>query len=305
MACFFPLQAFRSQAKKANGKSVIKFNIQLGLSSVKYEPIKVPCGRCTGCRLERSRQWALRCMHESTLYSRNSFITLTYNPKSLPSNGSLQLRHFQLFFKRLRKKYGKGIRFFHCGEYGEKNFRPHYHACIFNFDFDDKILWKTNNGISLYTSQNLNNLWSDPDTNEPLGFCTVGNVTFESAAYVARYIMKKITGEKSAAHYNGKKPEYVTMSRRPGLGKGWYDKYKSDCYPSDFLIHRDKRIKPPKYYDRQYELDSPEEYAIIKSIREENAKLNTDNSPARLKVKCLVKKSQLRELKRTYESSET
>lgn len=302
MACYHPLQAFRSVAKNANGKSTIKFNMQWGSSSVKFEPIKVSCGRCIGCRLERSRQWALRCMHESTLYSRNCFVTLTYNPKSLPKDGSLQLRHFQLFLKRLRKKYGSGIRFFHCGEYGEQNFRPHYHACIFNFDFPDKVLWKTNNGINLYISQSLDNLWSDPDTGESYGFCTVGDVTFESAAYVARYITKKITGEKAPEHYQGKKPEYVTMSRRPGIGKGWYEKYKSDCYPSDFLIHRDRKMKPPKYYDRLFEVDSPDEFAIVLKKREESAKANRDNSPDRLKVKKIVKLSQIQQLKRRYEN---
>lgn len=305
MPCFHPLQAFRSHAKNANGKSVIKFNMQLGSSSVKFEPIKVSCGRCIGCRLERSRQWAIRCMHESSLYSRNCFITLTYNPKSLPKDGGLQLRDFQLFLKRLRKKYGSGIRFFHCGEYGENNFRPHYHACIFNFDFPDKVLFKTNNGIKLYVSDALNSLWSDPNTGESYGFCTVGDVTFESAAYVARYITKKINGEKAAEHYNGKKPEYITMSRRPGIGKGWYDKYKDDCYPSDFLVHREMKMKPPKFYDRLYEIDNPTEFEIIKKLREQKSKLAAhDNSPARLKVKEIVKRSHFKQLKRRYESNE-
>lgn len=245
-------------------------------------------------------------MHESSLYSRNCFITLTYNPESLPKDGSLNLRHFQLFLKRLRKKFGNGIRFFHCGEYGEKNFRPHYHACIFNFDFDDKVLWKSNNGVKLYTSQNLDDLWSDPDTGRSLGFTTVGDVTFESAAYVARYITKKINGDKAPEHYQGKKPEYITMSRRPGIGRGWYEKFKSDCYPSDFLVHDGKKMKPPKFYDRCFEIDSPEEFALIKLNRELKTKVAAaDNTPDRLKVKEIVKKSHFKQLKRTYESGET
>jgi len=313
VACYHPLQAFRSKDKNANGKSTVKFNMQWGSSSVKFEPIKVSCGRCIGCRLERSRQWAIRCMHESTLYPRNCFITLTYNPKSLPKDGSLQLRHFQLFLKRLRKKFGEGIRFFHCGEYGENNFRPHYHACLFNHDFTDKVLWKDNNGIKLYVSQSLNDLWSDPDTGESYGFTTLGDVTFESAAYVARYITKKINGEKAEAHYQGKKPEYITMSRGSsklktgGIGKGWYDKFKSDCYPSDFLVHRDRKMLPPKYYDKLFEVDSPEEFAKVKLLREEKAKMTPleERSPERLKIKEIVKKSHNKQLKRRYETNDT
>lgn len=243
-------------------------------------------------------------MHESSLYTYNCFITLTYNPESLPKDGSLQLRHFQLFLKRLRKRFGKGIRFFHCGEYGENNFRPHYHACLFNFDFPDKVLWKDNDGIKLYVSQILNDLWSDPDTGRSYGFTTVGDVTFESAAYVARYITKKITGEKSESHYQGKKPEYVTMSRRPGIGKGWFEKFKTDCYPSDFLVHRDMKMKPPKYYDKLFEVDSPEEYAKIKELREEKIKLVpfTEGSPQRRKARRAVKMSQFQQLNRRYEN---
>lgn len=305
MPCYNPLQAFRSLNKNANGKSTVKFNMQLGLSSVKFEPIKVSCGRCIGCRLERSRQWAIRCMHESSLYSRNCFLTLTYNPKSLPKDGSLQLRHFQLFLKRLRKKYGSGIRFFHCGEYGENNFRPHYHAIIFNFDFNDKVLFQDREGLKLFTSESLNNLWSDPDTGESYGFCTIGSVTFESAAYVARYITKKITGDKAHEHYQGKKPEYITMSRRPGIGKGWFDKYKTDCYPSDFLVHRDMKMLPPKFYDKLFERESPEEYANVKLQRELKAKMaSVDNTPQRLRAKKAVKNSHFKQLVRRYEKNE-
>lgn len=302
MPCYHPLQAFATKAKKPNGKATIVFNKKIGSSSNAMEPIKVPCGRCIGCRLERSRQWALRCMHESSLYPRNCFITLTYNPENLPKEGGLQLRHWQLFIKRLRKKFGEGIRFFHCGEYGEKNFRPHYHACLFNFDFTDRKLYKNSNGIPLYTSEILNSLWTNPDTGTSMGFATIGDVTFESAAYVARYITKKINGEKANKHYQGKKPEYITMSRRPGIGKGWYEKYKTDCYPSDFLVHREKKIKPPKFYDKLLDKEDPQQLEKLKESR----KLLTRNdpleeSPQRRKVKETLKRLQLKQLKRKYE----
>ena len=114
------------------------------------------------------------------------------------------------------KNYGRvfgyvptqGVRFFHCGEYGELLYRPHYHACLFGFDFSDKVLWSTRGGVRLYRSKILEKLWT-------FGFSTIGDVTFESAAYVARYCTKKITGDKADEHYNGRSPEYVTMSRPP------------------------------------------------------------------------------------------
>jgi hypothetical protein len=126
---------------------------------------------------------------------------------------------------------------------------PHYHACLFSLDFADREFFKrTPSGSSLYISKTLQSLW-------PLGFSTVGDVTFESSAYVARYIMKKVNGDAADQHYSrfhsltGElhqlKPEYVTMSRRPGLAKGWYDKFKGDVYPSDFLVHNGVKFKPP------------------------------------------------------------
>jgi len=264
MPCFRPLKGYRSNTvNPESGKRNITFNPREGFYDL---PIDLPCGQCIGCRLERSRQWAIRCVHEASLYEKNCFITLTYSDSHLPKNGSLNVKHYQDFMKRLRFKFGPKIRFFHCGEYGEKFGRPHYHACIFNFDFGDKKLWKNLRGNKLYTSENLEALW-------PFGFSTIGDVTFESAAYVARYITKKITGPMAQKHYGNKKPEYTTMSRRPGIAKGWYEKYKHEVYPRDELIIRGKKMKPPKFYDRQFELDEPEVFLKVKRIRKINGRI--------------------------------
>ena len=206
MACFHPITAWRANVgvNAGTGKVPIVFKKEYGLPETEMQ---VPCGQCIGCRLERSRQWAIRCVHEASLYPINCFITLTYSPEyedrlriSLPDietgevvGSQLSLtsqckRDYVLFMKRLRKKFGEGIRFFHCGEYGEENGRPHHHAIIFNHDFADKKVWKTNNGVVLYRSKMLEELW-------PYGFATVGCVSFESAAYVARYITKKVNVE--------------------------------------------------------------------------------------------------------------
>ena len=245
MPCYHPLTAYRGR-RTSSGKSEILFDKSQALKVGSGLSIQLPCGQCIGCRLERSRQWAMRCHHEASLYQDNCFITLTYSDEHLPSDKSLHVEHFQKFMKRLRKRFGEGVRYYHCGEYGEKYMRPHYHACLFNFDFPDKKIWKENNGNRLYVSESLSELW-------PFGFVTIGDVTFESAAYVARYIMKKVNGDLAESHYErvdwetGEvyqlKPEYTTMSRRPGIGSNWFAKFKDDIFPQDYVVINGKKLK--------------------------------------------------------------
>ena len=228
--------------------------------------------------------------------------------------------------KRLRKKFtGRSIRFFHCGEYGElcKNCgfakyececgswsagigRPHYHSLIFNFKFPDLKLHKIHRENRLYTSKILDKLWG-------FGHCLIGDLTFESAAYTARYCLKKITGKKAEAHYNGRKPEYTTMSRRPGIGKNWYEKYSSDVFPSDSVVLRGLEMRPPKFYDRQLEKTDPDLLEKLKKIRVKKGVNYTwqnwkgfrfkasDNDLDRLITKEIVKIAQLGTLTRKLE----
>lgn len=294
MPCYRPLTAYRCRdGPNPSGKWSLTFDVSKGYAGTKME---VPCGQCIGCRLERSRQWAMRCMHEKSLYENNCFITLTYNDDNLPADGSLNKKHFQDFMKRLRKKYGEGIRFFHCGEYGEEFSRPHYHACLFNHDFFDKYLWSRKNGFNLYRSNSLEELWT-------FGNSLIGDVTFESAAYVARYITKKVTGDRSAAHYGTRNPEYITMSRRPGIGKGWYEKYHSDVYPGDCVVLRHNVLcRPAKYYDRLLDVSNPDLLNELKLKRLEKAKVSLDNSSERLAVREKVQELRAKKLKRSYEA---
>lgn len=283
MSCFKPLQAFKSPYPNVkSGKAVIMFNSSDPLD----ERISIPCGQCVGCRLERSRQWAMRCFHESQLHERNCFITLTYSDDNLPKDRSLDYRHFQLFMKRFRKKFGNGIRFYMCGEYGDQFGRPHYHACIFGFDFSDKYFWKYSSAtnkfgrqgarIPLYRSADLESLWTD-------GYSSIGDVTFESAAYVARYIMKKITGDLAFEHYvdidTGAvlTPEFTRMSLRKGIGSNWLSQFRSDVYPHDFTYIRNRKMRPPKFYDRVYEAEFPDDFARIKAKREADALIRISN----------------------------
>lgn len=303
MACYYPIDAWRSKFKNPSGKRPLVFKEADAISP--FAALQIPCGRCIGCRLEYSRQWAIRCVHEASLYDANCFITLTYAPEHLPEGGTLVKRDFQLFMKKLRKRFpGSKIRFYHCGEYGEREGRPHYHACLFNFDFPDKIFWKNQNGQPLYISPILDSIWGK-------GFSSIGSVTFESAAYVARYILKKQTGEQSFLHYADidqdtgevlfvRDKEYTTMSRKPGIGKPWLDKYMTDVFPSDSVVMRGKLMKPPRFYDSHFEVLEPEMMDAVKRLRKRNAKKHSaDNTRDRLKVRETVLKSKLKLLPRT------
>jgi len=290
MPCYHPMLAYRSREVNANGKRPIVFNPREAYSDL---IVTLPCGQCVGCRLERSRQWAIRCVHEAQMHKENSFITLTFDDEHLDPNGSLVKADFQKFMKRLRKRTGLKIRYFHCGEYGEKFGRPHHHACLFGIDFPDKKLWKVQNGVNLYNSAELSSIWK-------FGFSSIGDVTFESAAYVARYIMKKITGDMAPEIYKNRVPPYTTMSRRPGVGKEWYDKFSSDVFPDDHVVIRNGVIcKPPKFYDNQLDEDQLDQVKQKRAIASRSRSEN--NSLGRLAVREKVKIAAIRQLKRDYE----
>lgn len=298
MSCFHPLQGYRSIS---GGWTASPKQAMLDPFTGERIVLNVPCGQCIGCRLERSRQWAIRCIHEASLYDFNCFLTLTYNDEHLPANRSLRPEDFTKFMKRFRKKYGKGIRYFQCGEYGEKFYRPHHHACIFNFDFPDKELLGVHLGNPLYISPSLQELWSDPSDGKPLGYASIGLVTFESAAYVARYILKKVTGDLADEHYGDRLPEYVTMSRRPGIGADWLRKFSSDAYPKDFITIRDGlKCRPPKFYDRLYDVNHHQELLTIKERRHKYAEIHLD-SDKRLCDRELSLQLRSRKLKRSLE----
>lgn len=317
MACNYPIPAYRIAYKRGPhaGKSAgVVFAVTKGMDVI--GEFKVPCGQCMGCRLERARQWAVRCVHEASLYEKNEYITLTYNDEHLPDCNDLKYDDFQKFMKRLRKRFKSGrenpIRFFMCGEYGDSIGRPHYHACLFNVGFDDRIFFKYSpSGKKIYTSEILDSLWRDRAGNS-IGFATTGDVTFNSAGYVARYIMKKKLGAGSEEDYQEidretgeiieKEKEFTHMSLRPGIGSGWYDKYKSDIFPHDICVVNGVAMKPPQYYYKKLEKENGFLYDEIQFRRHGRAvEKSPDNTEERLltKEKVLVSKIALlkRELK--------
>lgn len=315
MPCYHPLRAWYSKYVNPTGKRSLVF--ASSAAAQPDSPISIPCSQCIGCRLERSRQWAVRCCHESTLYSDNCFITLTYDDAFLPEGKTLVHADFQKFMKSLRDMFDyvgsdgvNPIRYYMCGEYGTLNGRPHYHACLFNFDFSDKTLWKISNSNRLYVSEILSKLWKK-------GFCTIGDVTFESASYVARYITDKLTISDASpisaqmrwAHKyvdwdTGivRADEYNQPSRRPGLAKGFFDLYSSDIFPHDYIIVNGVKQRPPKYYDGLLELTRPYEFDQIKDLRYINSTTSQNvvdnNRSDRLYVREQVKLAQFKQLNR-------
>lgn len=279
MPCYHPLTG--ALYTFADGSRKMVFT-NLTTPYLSREIVQVPCGQCIGCRLEKSRKWAMRCVMEASMHEHNCFITLTYNDLHLPKTGEQWKKDYVDFMKRLRWKHGK-VRFFHCGEYGEKNRRPHHHAILFGLDFSDRELFRPVDGDDVGAvccrSSALSELW-------PFGFSSVGDMTFESAAYVARYCLKKVTGDKAKEVYGDWPPEYITMSRRPGIAQAWIEKFMSDVYPADRCFARGVPCKPPRYFDEKFKLHFPAEFEIMKSVRKRlAARLADDGTAERLRVK--------------------
>lgn len=228
-------------------------------------PIDLPCGQCIACRLARSRDWATRCVHEAKLHEESSFLTLTYDDAHLPANGSLVPEHLTNFFKRLRKHYdGRKIRYFACGEYGDKSQRPHYHCILFGCSFPNRKPVSTGK-FPLYNDDSLSRIWG-------FGHAVIGDVTFESAAYCARYVCKKITGSGAADHYGARVPEFSRASNRPGIGADYFHKYYEDIATYGRVYSRGGHFtKPPRYYDKLASGYDVEHLEAVKAKRVEDA----------------------------------
>ncbi|AXH77201.1 MAG: replication initiator protein [Microviridae sp.] len=291
MACFKPLRAF----KLSDGSVVFSERGDIVAN------LWLPCGSCVGCRMESARQWSVRIMHEASLYENNCFITLTYDDLHMPADHGLHYGDFQAFMRDLRRT--DKVRFFMCGEYGSLRLRPHFHACLFGVDFPDLVPWKrTDSDGLIYRSARLEKLW-------PKGFSSVGELTAKSAAYVARYSLKKKSGKFYAAMYDyldestgeifHRVPEFVRMSLKPGIGRGFFDKYHNDIFPHDRVIVNGTSQKPPKYYSRLFQFLNPDSYEDLQFARYlKGLKFSSDNSDDRLSVREQVVKARISHLKR-------
>lgn len=235
-----------------------------------------------GCKLESSRQWAVRIMHEKKSHSDACFLTLTYDPANLPPGNTLVLRDLTLFHKRAYKALGP-IRYFSCGEYGEKNGRPHYHVLLLNKDFVDKKPVSSRSENPYFASKLLSVLW-------PHGQHIIGNVDFNSAAYVARYCTKKITGDKAADHYQGRTPEFLVMSRRPGIGASYFDKFQNEMFTHDNIIINGLPAPIPRFYNNKYAKlsDTCEARLAVLKLARRRKISRVDKGTTRLRIKEVV-----------------
>jgi len=292
MPCYKPIDAWYSNFLNPSGKPRLTFTPTKAENP--KERIELPCGRCIGCRLDKSKEWALRCYHESQMHQENIFLTLTYDDYHIPEHESLDKTHFQKFIRALRQSSKQKIRFYMCGEYGDETNRPHYHALLFGYDFKDKLVWRHDENTRIYRSAELEKHWDH-------GNSEIGACTFQSAGYIARYILKKLNGQRAKSHYGKREPEYIAMSNHPGIGKSWYKEYKNDIFPSDFCVTPNGRqMQVPQYYRNLLALEDPELYEKLRALRIEKAKDNPNNTEQRRKDGLIIQTQKAERLKRDF-----
>lgn len=289
MPCYKPLSAWQLDSG----------DIVFQETGAVKRPLFLPCGRCIGCRIERARVWAVRCMHEAHMHDYSSFVTLTYDDDKLPYRGSLDYKDLRLFFKRLRRLMGP-FRYFACGEYGELLGRPHYHACLFGVYFGDRELFtESGSGSRIYTSRLLSKLW-------PNGYASVGDVTFSSARYVAGYVTKKVSERVAEERYlrfdeygvaYWLEPEEGRMSRRPGIGASWWQAYGEEVLRRGNVVMDGVEMKVPRYYGK---LCSDPAYDFVEFQAQQKFN-DEDSTPERLAVREVVKQAQVAQRKRLVE----
>ena len=257
--------------------------------------LQLPCGHCESCIEKRTRAWAVRCVLEAARYENNSFITLTYSDDCLPKGG-LCKKDFQLFIRRLSYKLGRKVRYFGCGEYGEHTYRPHYHLIVFDyFPSDARFIMDAPHGGLVFRSKELQELW-------PFGFSTIGEVTFASCGYVARYCQKKLAKGKNTK-------EFSLMSRHPGIG-GWFVReHLKDIYETDKIYIKDATVTPFRYFDKVFEAVDPKAFEDIKNVRINNGRLSVASDMLRFgfdhveklyDYQASIKKSKFERLKRKW-----
>lgn len=281
MSCSHQQLAVPMPGKTRNGKTPMKFIGKARDYYTRYQSVKglmfLPCRQCIDCRLERSRQWATRLIHEIPNHKASVFATLTYDDDHIPIDKSLNPSHLTTFFKNLRAKndhHGNDpIKYFACGEYGDQRGRPHYHAIIYGHigieHPENRRERPSRSGDPQYSNPLFSSTW-------PHGELLFSEHNFETAAYVARYILKKVQGASQALHYGTKTPEFQRCSK--GLGKGHIvaddgtPVWLGDIYPADHVVLPGRgAFLPPPYYDRLLEKVDPALYARVKTARKENS----------------------------------
>lgn len=279
-----------------NGKTVIggdsaKFH-NWSSSWYPIQTVTIPCGQCIGCRLQYSRDWATRLMLENLDHDSSFFITLTYDDDHVPYSNKPQLDELNKttyynktlapddltkFWKRLRKHFPDcKIRYYACGEYGDNTMRPHYHAIVYGLKFppgDLKYLKTSPLGHDYFTSATLDKLWK-------YGFNMVAGVSWQSCAYVSRYVVKKLKGKMSDEYEkNGIVPPFVRMSNKPGIAANYYDVNKNVFLENKGIQMPDGNFAPlPRSFLKKLADDKPDEYNIYMKERSRLARSSFESN---------------------------
>lgn len=308
MTCYHPLIRVEERGKKIKAQDGHYYNkakiirpehlksLEMACDTAYVKKQIIPCGKCIGCRLDYSREWANRGYLESKLWKQNFFVTITYNEDNIniPEwiedqdgytydndgtwTGTLVPKHLTQFIKNVRQIMKRehnqdNIRFMACGEYGTETERPHYHIIFFNLKlpiedlYNPRIIHKE----IYYQSHIIERAWK-------YGISNVSECSWNTIAYTARYITKKINGPNSLQEYSekGQIKEFFRVSRMPGIGEGYYQKHWKEIYEKDEIIIKNKQgiisCKPPKYFDELYKKDHPNEWKELQWKREREAK---------------------------------
>ena len=210
-----------------------------------FKELTVPCGKCLSCRIKKRQEWALRCEHELSYWTDSMFLTLTYNDLALPANGSLVKKDLQLFIKRVRKNIcDRRIKYFACGEYGDNNFRPHYHAIIFGLSLrkEDKEL--------------VMSCWDKCDWDKKsIRDNSFGLVEPESIRYVTQYIDKKYSGELEKEIYTDAGLETPFRILSQGIGAKYAIDNQKQIMQLGYISHNGIKGSIPRYYIKKLDLD--------------------------------------------------
>lgn len=226
------------------------------------------CNRCQGCRARKTAEWTYRLEREAAFHeARPLMITLTYANEHLPPDFSVSRKAVSKFLRRLRRLYGCRVRFFAVGEYGDAETgtkRPHYHIILFGLVLSDLCdPEKSQRGFVQYRSPSLESVWSDPVTGALFGRVRVSFADRAAMSYCAGYVHKKLGGPKATEEYRRVHPltgevvqveaEFALMSRRPGIGGAWFDRYAETDARSEFVISDGRRVGMPGYFRRKRE----------------------------------------------------
>ncbi len=304
MTCYEPKYAVynKMQAKKTGKKQIIFLphpkterdkEIRKKLyPELNYKHIYIPCGKCIGCKSDNAKMWSIRAYKELTLHELNCFITLTYDDNSPLCREdplciwNLRYKHFQLFMKRLRKKF-KGLKFsfLMSGEYGSENGRAHFHCILFGLDFPDKKLQYISKGFNHYSSYILQKLWSTTDDNKnfyPIGFVDLTEVDYDCCSYVSQYVLKKAVDYEDVStisfsddtkipvktflqvNEEERVPPFIRMSTKPAIGLEWFKQNQKVVLNEQIYYKKNEdtvlKAKVPRYYEKKFEEFHPEIY---------------------------------------------